>query len=238
MRLRLLPLVMVFASLALAAKVGGVWQNFLPSTPALAAEKTAAPQSAAAMEDEGLPEPSKDQTAAIDPEDMGDGDMAEAAVASDTPVPASQKSPLAADPLTLTDEEIELLQSLAQRREELEQRAKDIDQREVMLAAAEGRIEEKIQELEALRATIESLLEEHGEQEEAQLESLVKIYESMKPKDAARIFEELDMTVLLDVIERMKERKSAPILAKMDPVRAKAITLQLAQRRDLPIPKE
>jgi len=60
----------------------------------------------------------------------------------------------------------------------------------------------------------------------------------MKPKDAARIFEELDMAVLLDVIERMKERKSAPILAKMNPVRAKAITLELAQRRELPIPRE
>ena len=56
----------------------------------------------------------------------------------------------------------------------------------------------------------------------------------MKPKDAARIFEELDMAVLLDVIERMKERKTAPILAQMNPRRAKAITLELAQRRGLP----
>ena len=57
----------------------------------------------------------------------------------------------------------------------------------------------------------------------------------MKPKDAARIFEQLDMVVLLDVIERMKERKSAPILAKMKPQRAKEITLELAQRRGLPV---
>ena len=59
----------------------------------------------------------------------------------------------------------------------------------------------------------------------------MKIYENMKPKDAARIFEELDMAVLLDVIERMKERKTAPILAQMNPKRAKAITLELAKRR-------
>jgi flagellar motility protein MotE (MotC chaperone) len=56
----------------------------------------------------------------------------------------------------------------------------------------------------------------------------------MKPKDAARIFGELDMVVLLDVIERMKERKIAPILAEMNPQRAKAITIELAQRRGLP----
>ena len=74
----------------------------------------------------------------------------------------------------------------------------------------------------------------HGEKEEQQLNSLVTIYENMKPKDAARIFGELDMVVLLDVIERMKERKVAPILAAMNPKRAKAITIELAQRRDFP----
>src|SRR3546814_4430099 len=59
---------------------------------------------------------------------------------------------------------------------------------------------------------------------EGQMQSLVKIYESMKPKDAARIFEELDMEVLLEVVERMKERKTAPILAEMNPERAKTVT--------------
>src|SRR3546814_17091245 len=66
---------------------------------------------------------------------------------------------------------------------------------------------------------------------EAQMQSLVKIYESMKPKDAARIFEELDMEVLLEVVERMKERKTAPILAEMNPERAKTGTPELDQRR-------
>jgi flagellar motility protein MotE (MotC chaperone) len=75
---------------------------------------------------------------------------------------------------------------------------------------------------------------QHDEQEERQLNSLVIIYENMKPKDAARIFEELDMVVLLDVIERMKERKTAPILAELNPKRAKTITIELAHRRNLP----
>jgi flagellar motility protein MotE (MotC chaperone) len=56
----------------------------------------------------------------------------------------------------------------------------------------------------------------------------------MKPKDAARIFEELEMDILLPVVERMKERKTAPILAKMNADKAKAITTELAQRRLLP----
>jgi flagellar motility protein MotE (MotC chaperone) len=55
----------------------------------------------------------------------------------------------------------------------------------------------------------------------------------MKPKDAARIFEKLDMETLLLVAERMKERKLAPIMAKMDPTKAKDITEELAQLRQV-----
>ena len=56
----------------------------------------------------------------------------------------------------------------------------------------------------------------------------------MKADEAARIFEQLDMDVLLNVIERMREAKVAPVLAEMDPLRAKTVTTQLAERRQLP----
>ena len=141
---------------------------------------------------------------------------------------------LPSDPFALTDEEIDLLQMLAKRRAKIDERAAGLKQRETLLEAAEKRIDEKIAKLQLLQKAIEGLLVRRDEQEEAQLTSLVKIYENMKPKDAARIFEELDMAVLLDVIERMKERKTAPILAQMNPQRAKAITLKLAQRRGMP----
>ncbi|HEY9539769.1 MAG TPA: hypothetical protein VIS03_19405, partial [Kiloniellaceae bacterium] len=162
---------------------------------------------------------------------------ATAASAAAEPTPPSQITNLPTDIFKMTDEEIALLQSLAQRREEIEQRAREIDEREVLLKAAEQRIDQKIGELESLQSSIEALLVTHDEQSEAQMQSLVKIYESMKPKDAARIFEELDMEVLLEVVERMKERKTAPILAEMNPERAKTVTLELAQRRALPLPR-
>ncbi|MDH5189301.1 MAG: hypothetical protein OEW37_10145, partial [Rhodospirillaceae bacterium] len=73
-------------------------------------------------------------------------------------------------------------------------------------------------------------------QQDAQLASLVKIYENMKPKDAARIFEEMEMDTLLMVTERMKERSLAPIMAKMDPIKAKEMTVELAKMRKLPRP--
>jgi flagellar motility protein MotE (MotC chaperone) len=128
----------------------------------------------------------------------------------------------------------EVFQRLTERREELDRRARELDQRDALLSAAQQRIDQKVAELTELRTNIEGLLRQVDDKQTAQLESLVKIYETMKPKDAARIFEALDMPVLLDVMERMREGKSAPILAAMDPLKAKEVTASLVDRRALP----
>ena len=88
--------------------------------------------------------------------------------------------------------------------------------------------------LQNLRATIDSLIQKFDKQQDAKLLSLVKIYENMKPKDAANIFEDLEMQTLLEVAERMKERKLAPVMAKMNPAKAREMTVELRQLRKLP----
>jgi len=220
MRIRLLPVLILVAALTVGAKFADLWHAVGGSTAAFAAGQPAAGAAADA--------------AAPDAAGGGQADTN----AADGPIPDGQITSLSNDIFEMTDEELVLLQSLSQRREQLEQRAREIDEREVLLKAAEQRIDQRIAELEGLQRSIESLLIQHDEQTEAQMQSLVKIYESMKPKDAARIFEELDMEVLLEVVERMKERKTAPILAQMNPQRAKTVTLELAQRRELPIPRQ
>ncbi len=138
------------------------------------------------------------------------------------------------DPLGLTSTEIALLQDLAARRAELDARAADLDLREKTLMAVEQQVTVKIDELKRIEVTVQDLLGRFGGAQSARIESLVKIYQNMKPKDAARIFMELDTHVLLDVVERMRESKVAPILALMDPSRAKEITIELALRQSLP----
>ena len=56
----------------------------------------------------------------------------------------------------------------------------------------------------------------------------------MKPKEAAKIFQELEMDTLLEVAERMKERKLAAIMAKLGAERAREVTVELRQLRELP----
>lgn len=126
--------------------------------------------------------------------------------------------------------EYEILQDLSARRKQLDQREKALGLREQMLAVAETRIEERIEEIKRIEKIIADSLHKVDEEEEAQIRSLVKVYEVMKPKDAARIFDELEMGILLEVASRMKEAKVAPILAKMKSEAANSLTVALANR--------
>ena len=58
----------------------------------------------------------------------------------------------------------------------------------------------------------------------------ITMYESMKPKDAARIFDRLDLRILVDVSTQMKPRQMAEILAQMSPESAERLTVELATR--------
>ena len=127
--------------------------------------------------------------------------------------------------------ELDLLQNLVRRREELDRWEKNIEVKENALNATEKRVDDKIAQIEAMRKEVSALLAQYNEKEDAKIRSLVKIYQGMKPKDAARIFDELDMPILLQVIDKMPEKSTSPILALMDPKKAKAITVQLAEAR-------
>jgi flagellar motility protein MotE (MotC chaperone) len=152
---------------------------------------------------------------------------------SDDPA-AGTPSSLGASAPALTEEEISVLQKLSARREALDARERELELRQNLLAATEKRVDAKLAELKKIHGTVSGLIKKHDEEEEAKLKQLVKMYEIMKPKEAASIFEKLEMPVLLDVVERMREQKSGPIIAKMDPAKAEKLTAALADRRALP----
>ncbi len=93
---------------------------------------------------------------------------------------------------------------------------------------------EKQTELNSTKDEIKALLKKQDKQEKAKINQLVAIYENMKPKDAANIFNELEMPVLLQVIKNMKERKVAPVIASMSAEKARLLTKELADQQKLP----
>lgn len=146
------------------------------------------------------------------------------------PAPAQAMPELPKDPGSLTQTEIDLLQKLSARREAIEKRERELEMREALAKAAEVKLAAKAAELDRVQQRIEDLMKQHDEKQSEKLDSLVSIYEKMKPRDAARILEGLDMPILIDVLGRMKVLRSAPILASMDPERAREVTARLAER--------
>ncbi|MGH1455674.1 MAG: MotE family protein [Alphaproteobacteria bacterium] len=128
----------------------------------------------------------------------------------------------------------EMLGDMVDRRKKLDKQEKNLISKEALLRATEKEMDRKILELEKLKKEIESLLTQQTEEEKERVSSLVKIYEGMKPKDAARIFDTLDVDVLVAVMSQMSERKVAPVLAAMSAERARTVTIMLAEQKKLP----
>ncbi len=133
-----------------------------------------------------------------------------------------------------SDIKMEMFSDLSKRRKDLEKKEKELVMREALLKAAQAEITQKTDELSKIKKDIEALLEQQGVQENKRIMSLVKIYEGMKAKDAARIFDSLETDVLLQVMTKMSERKSSAILAAMNADKARHLTILLAEQNKLP----
>lgn len=119
--------------------------------------------------------------------------------------------------------------SLAARRAELEAKASDLELREKLLSATQQRVEERIGELEAIEQRLDALMAKRSEEEEARFAALVEMYGKMKPKDAARIMNGLDMAVLQRVVEKITPRQMSEIMANMDAGVAQKLTMELSE---------
>lgn len=251
-QLRLLPLLLLVASLTFALRVGEVVSGFREISGAAQAEdaqKAADTKPEAGAAEKSAPEtkdakPADDKAAATDKDKKPEGDTAaatdkktdDAKAAEGTADKKAEESwpdPAEMDP-ELADVKSGLLKDLSSRRKQLDEREQQLSTREAILKAAESELDQKYSELSELRKQLQGLLNQQSQEESDRIKSLVQIYEGMKPADAARIFNTLDLNVLLDVMTRMSERKTAPVLAAMDADRARTVTMLMAQQKKLP----
>jgi flagellar motility protein MotE (MotC chaperone) len=123
-----------------------------------------------------------------------------------------------------------LLERLQARRQELEARAREIDIRENLLKSAEKRIEGKVEELKGVEARIGAATEQKKDTDDARLKGLVTMYEGMKPKDAAKVFDRLEMGVLFEIASKIAPRKMSDIMGLMSPEAAERLTVEMARR--------
>jgi flagellar motility protein MotE (MotC chaperone) len=251
---RLLPSLIVASAFLLTAKIDGLWTGASSVSLPVAAADTPAPatppagatpsatlapvgnQAQAGSPTPGAPPAAPGAAAPPAPQ------AAPVAAVSAAPLPRPSQQGII-DPLGggmaahgggFTPAEVGILQDLSQRRADLDKRSDDLDHRALLLQALENQVNAKIAKLQDLQGKLKVLANEVDQNQQQRLGSLVHIYESMKPADAAQILQQMDMPVLLQLLSRMKDQKTAPILAAMDPVKARAITMALADKASLP----
>jgi flagellar motility protein MotE (MotC chaperone) len=127
-----------------------------------------------------------------------------------------------------------VLLELRRRRQELDARDAALGQRESVLGAAENRLGARVAEMQALQQRLEALDAARRQREDAGWQGLVKLYEGMKPREAAAILNDLALPVLTQVMDRMKDAKASAILAAMHPDKARDVTQELARLRTRP----
>ncbi len=259
MQFRVLPIIITAASLLLVLKVAGLALtghyafDTQPEAPKVTVAATYRPSAAARSpgqlaqvstdvgdEDDitgSVPPPKKKKEAPAEAPAaaLSGGEPATAAkdVANAGKPPASPGAPISDKTQTdLSPAEKALLQRLQDRRKELDSRATELDLREGLLRAAEKKVDGRLGELQAVQRSITAAEAERKEQEDKQIKDLVVMYENMKPKQAAQIFNQLDMPVLLEVASRMNPKKTSDVLARMTPAAAEKLTVALAKRKD------
>jgi flagellar motility protein MotE (MotC chaperone) len=158
------------------------------------------------------------------------------------PLPTSEKRPdppklqVAGDAYPLEAGKINspgeraVLERLQDRREALDSRGRDLEMRESLLKAAEKRVETKVTELKDVETRVNTAMGNRDKAELERFKSIVSMYENMKAKDAARIFDRLDLKILVDVATQMNPRKMSEILASMTSEGAERLTVELANR--------
>ncbi len=123
-----------------------------------------------------------------------------------------------------------LLERLSERRRELEKRQSELDMRDTLLKAAEKKLEARLDELKRAEERIVAATQQKEEAELQRLKNLVVMYENMKAKDAAKIFDRLDTKLATEVARMIQPRRMSDILAQMTPEAAQKLTVELARR--------
>lgn len=122
-----------------------------------------------------------------------------------------------------------LLERLGERRDEIEARMRELDMREKLLDSAEKKLGGRVDDLKVLEEKVEGPKKKDAEESQA-IKNLVIMYETMKPKDAARVFDRLSLDVLVPVVQKMNPRKMSDVLAAMSPEAAERLTVALSPR--------
>lgn len=120
--------------------------------------------------------------------------------------------------------------SLSEREGRLAAQEAAIADREAALALADEAVARRLAELQAAEQELRKTLALADGAAEEDVTRLVTVYETMKPKEAARLFDAMEADFAAGFLGRMRADAAAAVLAGMQPDKAYAVSAILAGR--------
>jgi flagellar motility protein MotE (MotC chaperone) len=133
-------------------------------------------------------------------------------------------------PAASSAEELQILAALKQEKEKLSEREKDLQSREAALKVLEERTLEQVRLIEADKSRRAERSRKNREIRQKSLDTLVKTYETMKPKIAADLLQSMDLELVMQIIPRMKQARLTSVMSAMDPAAARLLSARLAEQ--------
>jgi flagellar motility protein MotE (MotC chaperone) len=124
----------------------------------------------------------------------------------------------------------EILSHLEQKEMELKRKEQNLQEQEQRLVQMQQEVEQKLQELIVIQKDIQTFRNEKTETKNANIRALAQIYGTMKPKEAAKLLENMDEKLVVNVLSTLKANEAADVLAIMDVKKAAKISEALTQR--------
>ena len=124
----------------------------------------------------------------------------------------------------------ESLSAFQQKEIEIRKREEQLKEKEERLGKLEKEIEQKVKDLLALQKEIQAVRIEKQETQNTKVRGLAKIYGTMKPKEAAKLMENLDDKLVMGIIATMTPDEAAAILSLMEVKKAAKISEALSGR--------
>lgn len=162
------------------------------------------------------------------------GGTAVASEAPAAPAPAAEAKPTEAKPekkAEYSQEEINHLSKLNERKKELDAREEELNRVEAELGKQKGELEKQMAELATMRKNISSVLEERVVADDKKVETLVQMYSNMKASQAAKIMETLDEDLAVEILGRMKKKNAAEIMNLVKAEKAQILSEKYAGYR-------
>lgn len=142
---------------------------------------------------------------------------------------------LSSDPSTTNSSSppinMEILETVKKRNEELDAKSAALDEREKQLNMLQMTIEQKLQRMADVQKKIEELLTAREDLIDRSIKHLIKVYSSMKPTEAASLMEKLDEDLSIQILSKMKGKNAAKILEKMNVGIASSLSDKIAKRK-------